>query len=78
MRYPAQCVDGRVHMEGGSEFKRLLSDRTCPVGDAVVTRAVGNLSACGYKYIIHTVPPLASDAFQVYTYISPLFTTNAY
>ncbi|KAJ1420038.1 hypothetical protein B484DRAFT_453238 [Ochromonadaceae sp. CCMP2298] len=64
MCYPAQCVDGRVHMEGGSELKQLLRDRTCPVGEAVVTRAVGDLSACGYKYIIHTVPPLASDAFQ--------------
>jgi O-acetyl-ADP-ribose deacetylase (regulator of RNase III) len=69
MRYPTQCVDGRVHMEGGAELKQLLLCHDgCKVGGAVVTRAVGGLSAgaggCSYKYVIHTVPPLASNAFS--------------
>lgn len=66
MRYPAQTVDGRVHMEGGNEIREALL-RACPAGslstgESVITPATRRLQTdCGYNFIIHTVPPLAGD-----------------
>lgn len=65
MRYPTQCVDGRVHMESGPMLKKTLQlnyPSGCAVGKAVVSKTFGNLSTkYKYQHIIHTVPPLAND-----------------
>jgi O-acetyl-ADP-ribose deacetylase (regulator of RNase III) len=71
MHYPAQCVDGRVHLEGGAEFqetmKSLIKSRMAQQlhpGESILSIATGQLkSAFHYKYIIHTVPPFLRSKF---------------
>ncbi|CAE7598974.1 unnamed protein product, partial [Symbiodinium natans] len=63
MFYAQQVVDGRVHAVGGSELKEACLQLAevspgirCPIGQAVMTPAVGGLSSF-FSYIVHAVPP---------------------
>lgn len=64
MMYPVSVVDGLVHSLGGwklrveCSMKRIFSKKRepCPVGQAVTSRAPGNLSK-HFDAIVHTTPP---------------------
>ena len=67
MFYPVQVVDGHVTALGGSPLRNYLqalnelSDGVrCPVGQAVLSPALGNLHRY-YKVIAHAVAPSRSD-----------------
>lgn len=74
MLYPTQCVDGRVHAEGGAELRAACvalpvqelpsrdfrSGVRCPVGSAALTPATGRLTE-SYRFVLHTVAPFRSD-----------------
>ena len=67
MLYPTQCVDGRVHQEGGPALRAACAvvpeqaaGVRCPVGTAVLTQATGRLASV-YRFVLHTVAPFRSD-----------------
>jgi O-acetyl-ADP-ribose deacetylase (regulator of RNase III) len=65
--YPAQCVDGLVHAEGGAKLRAALVQHPvlerrssgehvrCHVGGAVLT--AGAFNELPFDAIVHTVPP---------------------
>ncbi len=67
MIYPAQTVDGLVHLAGGADLASVITalpttagGLKCGTGDAVVTDACGKLSD-RFRYIIHTATPFHSS-----------------
>ena len=70
MLYPAQAVDGVVHLLGGKELRAQLEavpangegdvgqPLRCAVGEAVVTRGCGELN---FDLVAHAVPPFWAD-----------------
>ena len=67
MLYPTQCVDGRVHQEGGAALRdacAALPEQSpgvrCPAGSAALTHATGNLASV-YRFVLHAVAPFRSD-----------------
>ena len=67
MLYPTQCVDGRVHQEGGPGLRAACAavpeqaaGVRCPVGTAVLTQATGRLASV-YRFVLHAVAPFRSD-----------------
>jgi O-acetyl-ADP-ribose deacetylase (regulator of RNase III) len=67
MLYPTQCVDGRVHQEGGPALRAACAavpeqaaGVRCPVGSAALTQATGRLTSV-YRFVLHAVAPYRSD-----------------